>query len=331
MKADPEGQPERAAPAAPADGDADTFNLVTARRRSFPAWGTRRRRYVPIREEGSLPGRWARATAEHATLVFAAFISVLPLYAMLVTALKPTEEFRSGLSALAPPQNPTLDKVAQVWTDLGFAALMKNSIILSVAAAAGTVAISALAGFALARGNLRGRRVLVVLMVSIMSVPAIVVLVPMFDLMVRIGILNMYPAAIIVEIGLLVPLGTYLSYVFMRDIPEELFQSAAVDGASPLQQLRWIALPIAKPILLTVGLIAAIFAWNDLLVPLVLWQSEDLRVLMVGLASLAPGRTGAVDVPLVMAAVTVSILPVVVLFIVTRRRFVEGLIEGALR
>ena len=289
------------------------------------------REEIAIQRQGSRLGRLVTRTAEHAFLTMVSLVCVLPLYVMVVTAFKPTSEFRGGIDSLKPPASPTLDKVTAVWTDLGFGALLRNSAVLSISSAIGTVVLSACFGFALARGEMRGRRALVVFMIAIMAVPAIVVIVPMFKLMVEFGILNTFPAAIVVEIGLLVPLGAYLSYVFMRDIPEEIFQSAAVDGASLFEQFVWIALPIAKPVLLTVGLITAVFAWNDLLVPLVLWQSEDLRVLMVGLASLAPGRTGSVDIPLVMAAVLISVAPVVVVFALTRRLFVEGLTEGSLR
>jgi ABC-type glycerol-3-phosphate transport system permease component len=127
------------------------------------------------------------------------------------------------------------------------------------------------------------------------------------------------------------PFGVFLVYTFMRELPRDVFDAAAVDGISPTRLLLWIAIPMARPILLTVGLVTLIFSWNDLLIPLVLWQGEDLRVLMVGLAGLAPGRAGAVDIPLVMAAVWLSILPIIVLFALGRRIILRGLIRGNLR
>ena len=143
---------------------------------------------------------------------------------------------------------------------------------------------------------------------------------------------NTYPAAIIAEIGLeRLPSVRISSTRSCAKYPRELFQAAEIEGASAVKQLIWVAVPLSRAVIMTVALIGALFAWNDLLVPLVLWQSEDLRVLMVGLANLAPGRQGGVDVPLVMAGVCISVVPVVILFLFTRRFFVKGLLEGSLK
>jgi ABC-type glycerol-3-phosphate transport system permease component len=250
---------------------------------------------------------------------------------MLVTSLKTTEEFRSNFASIAPPSEVTFSKFAEAWSGLQFSALMRNSIVLSLTAAVVTTAIAALGAFALARMRFRGRRLFLIGSVSLMAIPAIVIVVPLFALFSQLGLINTYPAAIVAEIGISVPFAVYLTYTFMREIPRELFLAAEVDGASWFRQLIWLALPLSRPILVTVGLVTAIYVWNDLLVPLILWQSDELRTLMVGLANLAPGRAGAVDIPLVMAGVCISVLPIVLLFIVAQRVFVRGLVEGGLK
>jgi ABC-type glycerol-3-phosphate transport system permease component len=268
---------------------------------------------------------------EQSIMLLLAVFSLAPLYAMIVISLKPTAEFRADFASLALPDQPTFEKFVEAWSGLGFASLVRTSLIFAVTSSLVTTALAATAGFALARGEFAGRRALLVLFIALISVPAIVVVVPLFELMATLGLINTYPAAITAEIGLLVPFATYLVYTFVREIPSELFNAAAVDGASASKQLWTIGLPLSRPVLATVALISAVWAWNDLLVPLILWQSEDLKVLMVGLANLAPGRAGGVDIPLVMAGVAISVVPIVVLFVIAKRFFIKGLVEGALK
>jgi ABC-type glycerol-3-phosphate transport system permease component len=284
---------------------------------------------VPESQSGGV--RMLVKSFEQLLMLFVAFISLAPLYVMIITSLKTTPEFRANFASVVPPQEPTFAKFVEAWSGLQFSALMKNSLILSATSAALVTLIAALGGFALARIRFPGRRAFLLASVMLMSVPAIVIIVPLFSLFSRLGWVNTYPAAIVAEIGINVPFAVYLTYTFMREIPQELFRAAEVDGASWLRQLVAIAFPLSRPILVTVALVTAIFVWNDLLVPLILWQSEDLRTLMVGLANLAPGRAGAVDVPLVMAGVCISVLPIVALFILAQRVFVRGLVEGGLK
>jgi ABC-type glycerol-3-phosphate transport system permease component len=280
---------------------------------------------------GTLPIRTLARLAEQILMVLIAFVSLAPLYAMVVTSLKTTQDFNLHPGSVAPPTHPHFSKYVEAWNDLGFSTMMKNSLILSIVSSVLTTALAAVAGFALSRLHFRGRRLVLVAMIAFMSVPAIAIVVPLFLVMVRWGLINTYVAAPVAEIGLSLPFAIYLVYTFMVDIPEELFSAAAVDGASPLQQLIRIAIPLSRPVLLTVALITGIFAWNDLLIPLVLWQSQGLQVLMVGLANLAPGHTGAADVPLLMAGVSISVLPVIVLFLLARRLFVQGFLGGAVK
>ena len=268
---------------------------------------------------------------EQVLLLSAVFVSIAPLYLMLVTSTKTSSEFYSNFGSWLPPAHPTFSKFVEAWSDLGFSTMLKNSLILSVTSSVVTTGIAAMGGYSLGRMSFRGRKSLLILMIVLLSLSPIAVIVPLFLLMSNWGWINTYPSAIVAEIGLAAPFAVYLTYVFMREIPIELFQAAATDGASASRQFTYIALPLARPILATVALITAIFAWNDLLVPLVLWQNQQLQVLMVGLANLAPGRIGNTDVPLVTAGVTISVVPIVIMFLLAKRFFVRGLVEGSLK
>ncbi len=302
------------------------------------AKGPRRRRstdsdpdefFIPY--AGNKVKRVAVKISEQALVLAVCAVSLLPFYAMIVIAFKTNNEFQMNPSSIGLPDDWTFGNFTEAWTGLGFSTMLRNSAILSVTAAIATTAVAALGGFALSRIDFRGRRTLLIATVVMISVPAIVVIVPLFDVMSSWGMLNTYPAAIIAEIGLGTPFGIYLVYSFMRDTPSELFHAAQLEGASIYRQFWSIAVPLARPVLITVALVTAIFVWNDLLIPLLLWQSEDLRVLMVGLANLTPGRGAEVEVPLVMAGVVISTIPVVLAFALTRRFFVQGFVDGALR
>lgn len=278
--------------------------------------------------------RMARASiwaSEQILLLFACAVALLPLYAMVIAAFKTNSEFNANPASLGLPSHWTLSNFSEAWSQLGFASELKNTLVLSIGASVLTTAASVLAGYVLARLRLRGSRWILIGMVVLMSVPAIVVIVPLFELMSDLGLVNTIPAAIIAEAGLGVPFGTYLVFTFMTELPEELFQAAQLEGASAWQRLILIAVPLSLPAIVTVALITWVVAWNDLLVPLILWPGENLRVLMVGLANLAPGRQGTVEIPLAMAGVTISVIPVILIFLLTRRFFVRGLVEGSLK
>jgi ABC-type glycerol-3-phosphate transport system permease component len=269
--------------------------------------------------------------SEQLLMVIVAFVSFAPLYVMLVTSFKTTAEFRANFASVAPPESWTFEKFTEAWSGLQFSVLIQNSLILSLISALLTTTIAAFGGFALARMRFLGRRLMLIGSVTLMAVPAIVIIVPLFSLFSKLGIINTYPSAIIAEVGINVPFAVYLTYTFMREIPNELFLASEVDGASWVRQLIWVALPLSRPILVTVAVVTGIYVWNDLLVPLILWQSEPLQTLMVGLANLAPGRVGSPDIPLIMAGVCISVLPIALLFVVAQRVFVRGLVEGGLK
>jgi ABC-type glycerol-3-phosphate transport system permease component len=282
------------------------------------SWGT-----------GPLPARGVARTVEQLALLLVAFVSLAPLYAMAVVSLKPDPEFRE--TSLAWPHNPTLSNFSHAWGDLGFSTMLVNSVILSLVSALVITGVAALAGFAYARMGFRGRRPLLITTIALMAVPAVVIIVPLFKLMSDLRMINTYPAAILIEVGVLLPFAIYLMYSFLRELPPELFKAAAIDGAGTWQQFRRIVLPLSRPALATTMLTSAVFAWNDLLIPLIFWPQENKEVLMVGLSNIAPGRGAAASIPVVMAAATISVLPLIILFVLAQRSFIRGLTEGALK
>lgn len=263
---------------------------------------------------------------EHGFLIAVALVCVLPLWVMVVASLQPADEFDGA--AFLPPANPTLANYGEVWNELGFDRMFVNSLVLSLSSAAIATLLAAGAAYGFTRFRFAGRAVLLGATIGMMAIPAIVVIVPLFILMSDLGLVDRRSSAILAEAGLLLPFAIFLLYSYMRDLPDELFEAAEVDGASRWRQFVEIALPLSRPALATTLFVSAIYAWNDLLIPLVLWQTEQLTTLMVGLALLGPSRAGTQSVPLLMAGVTISILPLVLAFAIARRGLVRGLVEG---
>lgn len=267
------------------------------------------------------------AVGEHGLLIAVALVSVLPLYLMLVASFQQSTTF--GGVALLPTFNPTFDNYSTVWGELGFDRMFVNSLVLSLSAALIATVLAAGAAYGFTRFRFAGRGILLGGVIGMMAIPAIVVIVPLFVLMSDLGLVNQRASGIIAEAGIQLPFAVFLLYSYMNDLPAELFEAAEVDGASRWRQFVEIALPLSRPALATTFVISAIYAWNDLLIPLVLWQTEQLATLMVGLAALGPGRTGVQDIPLLMAGVAISVLPLLIAFLIGRRGLVRGLVEGA--
>lgn len=272
--------------------------------------------------------RGLQGVAQHGVMVLAAAVCLAPFYLMLVTSVGGLDQ---QTMTGRPPADPSWDGYRVVWDDLQFRQKTLNSAILSVASASVTVVLASVTAFGFARFDVRGLGTGLRVLIALMAVPPIVIVVPLFILVVRLGLLDTYAAGILIESGLLLPFAVYLLYTSMVSLPGDVFEAAAVDGAGSARQFWYIALPLARPAVATTFVVCGAFAWNDLLVPLVFWQSERLQTLMVGLATLQPGRAGGQPVALTMAGSVIAVAPLLLLYLVGRRGLMRGLSEGTAR
>jgi ABC-type glycerol-3-phosphate transport system permease component len=265
---------------------------------------------------------------EYGILVLASLVALVPLDAMLTASLAEPDAFTGSI---APPANPVFYNYPDAWQVLGFRTLFTNSVLLSVTTAVLTTGLAAMAAFGLIRYRFAGRSALIIGFVALIAVTPIRIIIPLFLRMADFGWVAEIQAAPTALAGLFLPFAIMLLFSFMRDLPGELFEAATVDGASGARQFWHIALPLSRSSVSTVALVTAVFAWNDLLVPLILWPTADLQTLTVGLASLGPSRTGLRSVPVLMAGVALSVAPMVFLFLFARKAFLRGLTEGAVK
>lgn len=257
-------------------------------------------------------------------LVLAAVTMLFPFLWMLSTSLQgQLEVFAYPPELLA--DDPQWANYPDALTAQPFGRYFVNSLVFAAAVVAGQLATAATAGYAFARLEFRGRDRLFLLFLSTMMVPAVVVLIPRFLLVERLGWVDTYQGLISTE--LVSVWGIFLMRQYFRTVPAELEEAARIDGARPFRIFWSVALPLAKPALATLGLFAFIDAWKNLLWPLLVTRSQSMRVVEVGIASFH--GTYEVNWPYQMAAGVAAVLPVVLLFVFTQRYFVRGIqMEG---
>jgi raffinose/stachyose/melibiose transport system permease protein len=264
---------------------------------------------------------------KHAVLLFASFLALAPTLFMISTALKSDGEY--AVDKLGPPDMPVLDHFRAVLVDSPFFRWMLNSLILVVGSVALSILVSCLAAYAIARMEFRGRETLLAVSTSLMAVPPVVMIVPLFVLYSQLGLISTYQGAIIIYAGLITPFSVYLLATFFRTVPEELFESARIDGAGDLYILRKIVLPLSLPAIVTLAIVNSLYVWNDLLIAIIFIQDDAKRTLMAGI-SVFQGRYNN-QVPLTMAGMVIASAPMLILYISFQKYFIRGLMAGAVK
>jgi ABC-type glycerol-3-phosphate transport system permease component len=268
--------------------------------------------------------RLTQITLRQGVLVLMALVSLYPLWFVVQTALKSNHDYT--LSPTGLPAHPTLTNLRDVLFDLPVPRWALNSALVTMASVAITTVIAMLAAYAIVFSLLKGREVLLRANLALMVIPPVALLLPMFVLMVDIGLINSLPSVIVFYSGLMLPFSVFFFVNFFRQFPRELVEAATVDGASPLKTLRLVVLPISAAATFTLVIVNAIWVWNELLIALVFLQDEDQRTLMAGL-TLFQGRY-ATNQPLVLAGALISILPVILVYLAGQRFFVRGMTAG---
>jgi multiple sugar transport system permease protein len=269
----------------------------------------RLRRSRPWRESAA----WGLAVLLAATML-------LPFLWMIATSfMDELEVFRFPPRLV--PESLRWDNYAGALTARPFGRYFLNSFVFASAVVVGQLFTAATAGYAFAKFDFRGRDRLFMLYLSTMMVPAVVVLIPRVLLVDALGWIDTYGGLISTE--LVSVWGIFLMRQYFRSVPRELEDAARIDGAGSWRVFWTISLPLAKPALATIGLFAFIDAWKNLLWPLVVTRSMTMRTVEVGIASFH--GTFVMNWPYQMAAAVTAVIPIVILFFLTQRYFVQGI------
>lgn len=281
-------------------------------------------RIVP--PSGTSLRRLLRRTNPLAALGALAWLVVvgMPLYYLVTVSLRTRADYLTA-GPLAPPTSPTLDNYRMVLTG-EFGRYFVNTAIVTVVSIAAVLALALPAAYAIVRGRHPLIRIGFSMMLLGLAIPSQAVIVPIYLLITRMHMYDSLAGIILPTVAFLLPVAVLVLTSTLREIPGELYEALAIDGGGPMEALRTLVLPLSRPGLITVAVYVAVNAWNGFLFPLVLTQSQDQRVLTMGLWSLQGQYTS--NVPALMAAMTLSVLPVLLFYAIGRRRLVSGLTAG---
>lgn len=205
-----------------------------------------------------------------------------------------------------------------------------TSLVIAVPVTIATTVISAVGAYALTRMNVPGRRAMSLALVALLVVPPQVTIVPLLKLFIVLGINGTIPAVWIYQVGFTIPFGIFLIRGFIASIPEELFESAILDGATVLQTFTYIVLPLCAPILASLAILQFLWSWNDLLIPLIFLGGSSLAApITVEAAGIA--TTNGQDQTVLMAATFLSVLLPLAVLLTMQRYFVRGILGGSVK
>jgi len=263
--------------------------------------------------------------SKHAFIVLISAALLFPMLLMLVMSLKDKEQIVFEFFAIRPPFHFENYQIAY-----GFISpFIMNSVWMALWATVVTVTVTALAGYAFGKLEFPGRNVLFWILFAKMMLPGIMNLIPSFTLAWKLGILDTSLPVILFCAGTSQPFWVFVMRTFVAQQPQELFESMRIDGANEWQIFRFLAIPLLRPMLALMSINVFVSVWNDYIWPLVTIQSFEKRPLTVGLAYLTSAHPG--DYGMLTAGYVIAALPLLVLFFISMKQFIEGLTAGAIK
>ncbi|GAA3625261.1 carbohydrate ABC transporter permease [Kineosporia mesophila] len=252
-------------------------------------------------------------------------VVILPVYWIVLTSVKSRSNYYTT-NPLAPPGDISFENY-QFVMDAGFARYFSNTLIVTLGSVVPAVLISYMAAFAIVRaGDGRFLRSVNLLFLAGLAIPLQAVIIPVYLIIIKLQLYDTLLAIILPSIAFAIPLTVLILSNFIRDVPRELFESMRLDGASEWRTAWSLAFPLTRPALVTVGIYNALTIWNGFLLPLVLTTEPTQRTLPLALWSFQ-GQYG-VNVPAVAAAVVLTTLPILTVYVIGRRQLLSGLTAG---
>ena len=263
---------------------------------------------------------------EYVLLTLLAFLFLFPMVWMIVSSMKLEADVYNNLTswkAFLPSLNPVnwFKPYQEILSRFSIFTYLGNSIFYSVTFAVGSIIINALAGFAFARINFTGKKILFGLLLGLLIIPMETILIPQFTIINTLGLVNNRLAVIIP--GMASIFNIYLFRNFFIAIPEEIVESARMDGAGIVQTFFRIMLPMSKPAVATVGVLSFISSWNDYIWPLMVLTDSSKFSMQVAITTI--NTTQPVYINQVMAVLTISTIPLIIVYVVAQKYIVQGL------
>jgi ABC-type glycerol-3-phosphate transport system permease component len=257
-------------------------------------------------------------------------LALATIYPMLFTAnvaMKTRHDYILNRFSLAT--SARWDNLATAWTSAGMARYFVNSVIVVSVSVAVLLLFSSMAGFALSQLKFRGSRALFFGCLAALLIPFQVIMVPFTRTMTEIGLVDTYPGLILAYVAQFLPFTVYLMTSYYVAIPREIVEAARIDGNSVYGVYRRVILPLGRPALLSVGILDALFCWNDVLISLLVMPSAEHRTLMVGVASLRGQYSD--DIPTFASGVLIAAVPVLAIYLFFQRQIADGVTAGSMK
>ena len=258
-------------------------------------------------------------------LLLLAVLAVLPFYWLVIGSMMSAADLFATVPKLWPSE-PDLSTYRRIFDLVPLGRYFINSVIVSGVTTVIAVLVASAAGYCFARLTFFGQGILFALILGALMVPSQATMVPLFVMFANWNLINSYPGIILP--GLVSAFGVFMMTQFFKTLPAEMREAAIVDGANEFRIFSRIYLPLARPAVATLALFVFMGTWDQLLWPMIVAPAPDMRTLQVGLAFI---RQQAPVTNQVMAAIVVSVIPVVIAFLLTQKQFIAGIAAGAVK
>ncbi|UCH25080.1 MAG: carbohydrate ABC transporter permease [Trueperaceae bacterium] len=271
--------------------------------------------------------RLSTTTLIQLLLIFNTVMVLYPIWVMSLSSFKSTREiFRNPFGL---PESFNLDNFIKIWQQTNFPLYFRNSVVVTSGSIVLILILGIMAAYALGRYQFRGNELLYLFFLSGLMLPLRLALIPLFIELKAFGLINSHLGLIFIYAAQGLPSAVFIMTGFLRTLPSDLENAARIDGASELQILLRVMLPLTRPALVIVSIYNLVPVWNDFFFPLVFIQSENLKTLPLGL-TVFMGQYST-DWAVLFAGLTAAAIPVIVLYVILSRQFIAGLTAGALK
>ena len=262
----------------------------------------------------------------YALLGLWALIVLFPFYWMVLTSVKSYSAYNSEFIPQLFTLSPTLQNYLDAFTQVPLADYFLNTVIFTLATTALMLVVTVLAAFAFSRMNFKGRDLVFTLFLSLMMIPSELVVITNFVTITEMNLRNSF-------MGLILPSVTSVFYIYLlkenfAQIPDELYYAAKVDGTSDFRYLTKVLIPICRPTIITITILKVIECWNSYVWPRLITDDPNYYLVSNGIQFIRENGFGRENIPAMMAAVVVISLPLIVLFLIFRKKIMEGVARG---
>ena len=277
-------------------------------------------------EKRAQTGRIISNIVIYTLLALWGLIVLFPFYWMLLTSVKSYSSYNAEYVPSFFTLSPTLQNYVDAFTTVSLGRYLLNTLIFTLVTTAIMLVVITLAAFAFARLDFKGKNLVFTLFLSLMMIPSELVVITNFTTITNLGMRNTF-------LGLILPSVTSVFYIYLlkenfAQIPDELYYAAKVDGTSDLRYLRRVMIPICRPTLITIIILKIIECWNSYVWPRLITDNPDYYLVSNGIQEIRENGFGRENIPAMMAAVVVISVPLIVLFLIVRRKVMEGVARG---